>query len=93
MEQLQKTATPQEVADYVRSVIGLPDRFCQAFVGKFAYHNYICVHNIDNYIDGEEFMSLSRDDINQFIKPTGLVKKIVRHLENLRGTVAGEKVY
>ena len=38
-------------------------------------------------------MSLSRDDINQFIKPTGLVKKIVRHLENLRGTVAGEKVY
>lgn len=28
------TTTPEEVADYLREVLNIPDRFCQAFIGE-----------------------------------------------------------
>ena len=39
---------------------------------------------IDNYIDGKEFRLLTREDISRFIEPVGIVKKIVRHIEELK---------
>ena len=41
----------------------------------------------DNFIDGTEFLSLTRDDLTQFIEAMGIVKKILRHIDQRRATV------
>uniref|UniRef100_A0A1X7TFR4 SAM domain-containing protein n=1 Tax=Amphimedon queenslandica TaxID=400682 RepID=A0A1X7TFR4_AMPQE len=60
----------EDLAEYLKNKLNLPERFCQAF--------------IDNYIDGSEFLLLTREDISQFIEPVGIVKKIIRHIEELK---------
>ena len=42
---------------------------------------------IDNFIDGTEFFSLTRDDIVQFIDATGIIKKILRHIDSMKAKV------
>lgn len=36
-----ETATPEDVADYVLEVLGLPERYCQAFIGKSIIIYYV----------------------------------------------------
>ena len=42
---------------------------------------------LDNYVDGVEFLSLTRDDLFKICKAAGIVK-VLRHLDQLRSQVA-----
>lgn len=46
------------------------------------YNDMVSNVDIDNFIDGEEFLSLTKEDLS-FIEATGIVKKILRHIGEL----------
>lgn len=48
---------------------------------------YLYMYPLDNYIDGTEFLNLTRDDLVGFIDATGIVKKVLRHLDDIRTEV------
>ena len=43
---------------------------------------------LDNYVDGVEFLSLTRDDLFKICEAAGIVKKVLRHFDQLRSQVA-----
>ena len=77
--------SPEGLAEYLKSELRIPDRFCQAFIGTVTVVMLqLCQFlSLDNYIDGKEFRLLTREDISRFIEPVGIVK-IVRHIEELK---------
>ena len=42
------------------------------------------VFALDEYVDGMEFLSLTREDLFRIVSATGIVKKILRHLDELK---------
>lgn len=49
---------------------------------------HVCFALIDNYVDGKEFIRLSKEDITKMVPPVGLANKIMR----LQAKVASKSV-
>uniref|UniRef100_A0A1X7TLA5 SAM domain-containing protein n=1 Tax=Amphimedon queenslandica TaxID=400682 RepID=A0A1X7TLA5_AMPQE len=76
--EITQDSSCEEVAEYLKEELGIPQRFCQLF--------------IDNYVDGMEFLSLTRDDLFKICEAAGIVKKVLRHLDQLRSPQASKNV-
>lgn len=91
--EITQNSSCEEVAEYLKEELGIPQRFCQLFIGRRSYTLLFMLipFLLDNYVDGIEFLSLTRDDLFKICEAAGIVKKVLRHLDQLRSPLVSCK--
>ena len=68
-------STVEDVVEYLKETLKIPQEFCDIFSGKYGLHDNDIINLsilTDNYIDGEVFLHLTKEDLCRIIKPTGI---------------------
>ena len=92
--QLPEMATPLSamsvdgLSNWLKTDGGIPDKYCEVFKGRltvvfsctysYTWSDIVCWSTLENYIDGEVFVSLTEQDIKEMVPPIGLLKKILK---------------
>lgn len=83
--EITQNSSCEKVRPNLKDELCIPQRFCKSFIGTERSYTllFTLIHFLlDNYVDGIEFLSLTRDDLFKIFEAAGIVK-VLRHLDQL----------